>query len=173
MSADASVSVRPWSRVMRSGAIIFTEFDDATVMMDVEKGRYYELDLVGARIWRLIASGPQMAEVCETLVAEFAVAPETCGDAVQAFVEELLRLEVIRISPGYDAMEMGADDAHGSAATPPVSGNVRPRSPGAKEGRREACWAAPTIRHVSVAKTAQKTTNVNYFEATSYGPPPS
>ena len=39
--------------VARNEAIVFTEIDDIVVMMDVDEGRYYELDEIGTR-----GSGP-------------------------------------------------------------------------------------------------------------------
>ena len=64
--------------------------------MDVEEGRYYELDPVGARIWALLESAQSVAEVCEALVQAYDVSLETCHEDVRAFLEELDSLGVVR-----------------------------------------------------------------------------
>ena len=56
MDLDLSV------RVTRNEAIIFTEPDDTVMTMDVEDGRYYELDPMGARTWALLESEQSVAE---------------------------------------------------------------------------------------------------------------
>ena len=90
MSIDLS------ARIVRSEAIIFTELDDTVVMMDAEEGRYYELDPVAARVWALQESASTVAELCEVLEQEYEVAPEVCRKDVQALLEELGRLGVVR-----------------------------------------------------------------------------
>lgn len=84
------------TRLARSEAIVFTELDDTVVMMDVEEGRYYELDPVGASVWALLERAPSLAEVCDALERQYEVAPETCREDVLAFVGELGRLGVVR-----------------------------------------------------------------------------
>ena len=96
------------SRVSRSDGVVFTGLDDTVVMMDVEEGRYYELDPVGARIWALLEPGPRVAEVCGVLAGEYEVAPETCRDEVCAFLDELDRLGVVRVRPSDEAKETTA-----------------------------------------------------------------
>lgn len=168
MSTTAGEGVEPSSRVARSGAIVFSSFDDATVMMDAEIGRYYEINPVGARIWGLAESGPQVAEVLEVLAAEYEVAPDTCRDEVRAFMDELLRLEVIRIHQRDETKVVGQDGSRdpetsstsGKAAVVPRQGT----GPGAK-----LAWTTPAIRVMEVSRTeAGHLTNT--FEAPFYDP---
>lgn len=93
--------------VERNEAVAFAEIDDVVVMLDVDEGRYYELDEFGARIWAAIESGASVAAICDTLQAEYEVATEVCHRDVLNFVAEAERLGVIRIS-----------EADGGAKTP-------------------------------------------------------
>ena len=93
------MSIELSARVTRNQAIVFTELDDTIVMMDVEEGRYYELDAVGARVWALLENGPLVDEVCEAMAGEYEVAPETCRKDVLGFLEELHGLQVVRVQP--------------------------------------------------------------------------
>ena len=156
MTTATDTSIPLSSRVVRSEAIIFTELDDSVVMMDVAEGRYYELDPVGTRIWALIEPGPQVAEMCEALAAEYEVAPAVCGDDVSAFLDRLLRLAVIRIREGDD--EIANDGSPGVAAAP--SGPARPEPPAGiavprrgNEPRAKLAWSTPTIRTMAIART--------------------
>ena len=95
-SAARSV-IGPGSVVERNEAIVFTEIDGAVVMMDVDEGRYFELDEIGGRIWALIESGASVATICEALLTEYEVAADVCQRDVLEFVAEARDLGVIRI----------------------------------------------------------------------------
>ena len=152
MTTATHTNLRPSSRVGRNDAIVFTEFSDTIVMMDLEKGSYYELNPPGARIWALTESGPRVAEVCEALVAEYDVAPEACGDEVRAFLEELLRREVIRTLLRRGANEVGKD---GACDPEPflIAGDAAVLRDREKPETRLA-WTAPTIRAMAIMRTA-------------------
>ena len=62
---------------------------DATVVLNAENLRYFELSEIGARIWRLLDAGPVSIEVVvETLVHEFDVSPQHCSVSVEAFLKD-------------------------------------------------------------------------------------
>ena len=83
------------SRMQRNPEMIFTDLDDTVVMMDADKGVYYELDPVGTRIWNLLETERSVDETCELLIAEYDVAPETCHQDVLAFLEQARKLGII------------------------------------------------------------------------------
>ena len=89
--------------VERNDEMLFTEIDDSIVMMDVDKGQYYELDSVGARVWALIETGRPVAEVCDALIAEYDVEPDVCRRDVLAFIEEIAGLGIVRPRPAAPA----------------------------------------------------------------------
>lgn len=148
MNKNTNTGLEPSSRVVRSEAIDFTEIDDSVVMMDVDEGRYYELDSVGARVWSLVESGPRVAAVCEALAAEYEVDPETCRQEVRAFLDELIRLAVVRVRQPDEANGGGEnDDATGwpAAAQPQIQGESR---------SAPLSWTTPTIRVMSHRRVA-------------------
>ena len=155
MNGSTNTSIQPSSRVIRSEAIIAAEIDESVVMMDVEEGRYYELNPVGARVWALAERGPRIAEVCEALVAEYAVAPGTCHDATLAFVGELSRLGVVRMRHPDDGGEANGGIGHG----PPAAGGDLPRdlppaSPDGKPGVTDRTpWTTPSVQVMSIGHT--------------------
>ena len=147
MSTAADMSIQPTSRVVRSEAIDFAEIDDTVVMMDVDEGRYYELDAVGARVWALIECGPRLTEVCAALAAEYDVRPETCRVEVVAFLAELRRLAVV--------CERRPDEAKAAVRTTTPGGERLAAEPGRDGGGRrgELAWSTPTVRTMAIART--------------------
>ena len=87
------------SRVSRNEAIVFTDLDDAIVMMDVDEGQYYELDPVGARIWTLLEAGRSAADLCGALAVEFDVDPDTCCRDTLEFLQEASALRIVHVQP--------------------------------------------------------------------------
>ena len=150
MNPEVNGNTHPAFRVVRSEAIIFTEFEDATVMMDAEVGRYYEINAVGARVWALAESGPQVAEVCEALAAEYEVAPDRCRDEVVAFLNEMHRREVVRVLPVNGANETANEDKGDPEASPTSGRAAVPQSDGP---RAKIAWTTPLIRVMPVERT--------------------
>ena len=83
--------------VQRNAEIIFTDLDDTVVMMDAERGLYYELDPVATRIWNLLESARPVGEVCGVLAGEYDVTPEQCSDDVLGFIEEAAEMEIVGV----------------------------------------------------------------------------
>ena len=176
MNGSTNTSIQPSSRVAHSEAVVSTELDGSVVMMDMEEGRYYQLDPVGTRVWALIEPGQQVAQVCEALAAEYEVAPAVCGGDVSAFLDRLLRLAVIRIRECDD--EIANDGSPGVAAAP--SGSARPEPPAGiavprhgNEPRAKLAWTPPAVRVMSVNHTASGPQSFYQSqENPTYQPPP-
>ena len=83
--------------VERNPEIIFTDLDDTVVMMDAEKGTYFELDPVGARIWSVLENAASVTRLCDALLAEYDVTPDVCRRDVLAFLERAGALEIIKV----------------------------------------------------------------------------
>lgn len=77
------------SLITRNPSILFNDFDDGLMMMDIDSGNYFDVDSVGGRIWALLESPATLDGVCEALVAEYAVDPDVCRRETIGFIEEL------------------------------------------------------------------------------------
>lgn len=75
--------------VKRTQDIVAGEIDGETVMMSVEKGRYYGLDSIGSRIWALIEKPVKVSELVAALLPEYDVDHKTCERDVLSFLEDL------------------------------------------------------------------------------------
>ncbi len=69
------------------GHVVSRQIGGETVILNLESGTYFGLDVVGARIWQLIAEGKSVAETRATMLAEFDVAE----DVLDHDLEKLLR----------------------------------------------------------------------------------
>jgi hypothetical protein len=77
------------SLITRNPSILFNDFDDGLMMMDIDSGNYFDVDSVGGRIWALLETPATLDGICESLVAEYAVDDETCRTETIGFIEEL------------------------------------------------------------------------------------
>lgn len=83
--------------VVRNQEIIFSDMDDETVMMSIEKGEYYGVNPVGRRIWELLETPVTVSSMCDTLCNEYNVETGQCNKDALAFLAQLLQKDVIRV----------------------------------------------------------------------------
>ena len=83
--------------ILRSNELLSSDLDNETVMMDIERGDYYGLDSVGARIWALAEAPVSFSDICEKLQAEYEVSPEQCESDVTRFLGDLLERGIVRV----------------------------------------------------------------------------
>jgi hypothetical protein len=69
-----------------------------TVMLDVAGSSYYGLKDVGKVIWDHLESPISVDALCERLVTQFSVDPETCRRETTAFLETLSERGLIVVS---------------------------------------------------------------------------
>ncbi len=98
MSSEKNIDMQ--TTVVRNEDIIFSNMDDETVMMSIDKGEYYGVDPVGRRIWELMETPVKVSIMCETLNGEYNVGPEQCRKDVLAFLAQLSEKDVLKIVDG-------------------------------------------------------------------------
>lgn len=87
------------SVVVQSEEQICAEVDGEVVMMSIGQGNYYGLDSVGGRVWELIAQPRCVDDLCDQLVAEYAVDRTTCEADVLRFLEDMAEQKLIEVRP--------------------------------------------------------------------------
>ena len=92
---NRTMDLRANLTAQRNAAMLFTDLDDTIVMMDPDKGMYYELGSVGSRIWTLLETPRSVSDVCDALVEEYDVTPDVCRRDVVSFIEEAGELGII------------------------------------------------------------------------------
>ncbi len=73
--------------------------DDAVVIGRESIGEFYGVESIARRIWELLADGGKVADLCETLLKEYAVDRETCERDVLDFLNDAMSQGLIRSLP--------------------------------------------------------------------------
>lgn len=85
--------------IARNPSILFNDFDDGLMMMDIDSGNYFDIDSVGGRIWALLESPGTLDGICDSLVAEYDVVPDVCRSETVGFIEELAAKGLVTLQP--------------------------------------------------------------------------
>ena len=65
------------------------------VLLDYDRGIYYGLNPVGARVWQLLRDGSTLEEIIAQLTDEYDVAPATLEADVAALLRDLEAKELV------------------------------------------------------------------------------
>ena len=86
------------STVCRSEELLTAEIDNELVLMAVQVGNYYGLDVIAADIWRRLENPVAVAKLCEELVNEYDADSETINRDVLTLLEKLEKESLIQIT---------------------------------------------------------------------------
>lgn len=73
------------------------------VILDVERGVYFGLDGVGAKVWELLQAPVPVAEIVDRLAPQYDVARETLAADVQELLADLAGRGLIDVDPAAGA----------------------------------------------------------------------
>ena len=79
------------SMVCRHPEQVAAEMDGEVVMMNTDTGMYFALNEVASFIWDRLAEPLSLQRICDFVLAEFDVTPETCESDTRKFVESMVR----------------------------------------------------------------------------------
>ncbi len=84
---NASISINDIFK--QSEGNIVSNMGQEKVMLNVEKGKYYNLGELGGLIWEYIESPMSVKDLCETLMKEYNVEKEICEEQTLIFLNHL------------------------------------------------------------------------------------
>lgn len=87
------------SQVVAAQDQIFCNLSGEIVILSVQSGLYFGLDLVGARVWELLQQPRAVRDIVEQLLDEYDVDAERCRHDVLVLLREMRRRELIDV-PG-------------------------------------------------------------------------
>lgn len=93
-ATTASVTLE--TRLERSDDVLFQEVGGEAVLLDLASEQYFGLDPVGTRIWDLIEPGLSLADIHQSLCAEFDADAERIRDDLLALARKLLDAGLVR-----------------------------------------------------------------------------
>lgn len=97
--ARESAAMTRTSRFVRTPRVRATTAREETVLLDVERGRYYALNEVGSRIWALVCEGAAFGEIVDRVCEEYDVARERGERDADLLIRQLLSASLVRCEP--------------------------------------------------------------------------
>jgi hypothetical protein len=82
--------------IARNKDILWTELDGNVALLDVEGGRYYEVNKLGSVIWHLLEEPRLLSDVVGHIVSRFRVDQVRCEADVNNFLGTLGKRGLIR-----------------------------------------------------------------------------
>ncbi len=84
-------------KVSISKDVWFSEVGGEAVLLNTSTGKYFTLDEVGARIWKLMSQYGQLEPVYQVLLGEYDVASEKLEEDLLALADLLLEKGLLQI----------------------------------------------------------------------------
>jgi len=81
--------------IQRSADTPSASIGEALLMMSIERGQYFSLNSVAARIWEMLEQPATPDIVSHRLCEEYDVAPDVCAEQVSRFLAKLRELELV------------------------------------------------------------------------------
>ena len=85
------------SQIRATKEHILSEITSGSIIFHIPSGCYFSLNKIGTQIWKLIQEGQTIADLCDTILKEYAVTPEVCLDDLLAILEQLATKELIEV----------------------------------------------------------------------------
>ncbi|WP_088293526.1 lasso peptide biosynthesis PqqD family chaperone [Bacillus mycoides] len=84
-------------QIVQSEGNIVSDMDGEKVMLNVQKGKYYNLGETGGEIWELIKTPIMVTELVSTLLSKYNIERGDCKEQVLSFLERLFQEGLIQI----------------------------------------------------------------------------
>lgn len=91
------IKIDPDIIITKNVSMLASKIDNETVMMDVDKGKYYGMNHAGSRIWELLESPRSLLQLQTILLSEFDTTEKECLEDTKAFIIQLLEKKMVRI----------------------------------------------------------------------------
>ena len=77
--------------------VIARQVGDETVLLDLNRGTYFGLDPIGARIWELICQNLTLAAISDVIVEEYNVSREIIEKDLLKLAEDLAAQKLVQV----------------------------------------------------------------------------
>jgi hypothetical protein len=92
-------TIRPETTLSRDKEVLASHLGEETVMMDVDQGCYYGLNVTATRIWDMLAQPTTVSGLCMQLAGEFDVPSPQCEQEVLEFLRDLMSRGLVKVVP--------------------------------------------------------------------------
>lgn len=88
------------ARVRVKSSVLARPVGDQIVLLDLDSGRYFSLNAVGAFIWQHLERGEGPAAIADRLTAEYEVSAEQAAADLQELLADLVAHGLVTASDG-------------------------------------------------------------------------
>jgi hypothetical protein len=85
------------SKIVGNNTIVCNEMDGETVMMSIDLGEFYGINVIGTKIWNLLKAPIKVSEICNNLQSDYNVTQEQCEKDVLFFLNRMAEKAVVTI----------------------------------------------------------------------------
>lgn len=89
--------IKPSSIISQSSDQVSKKLDDATIIMSIEEGKYFNLNNVASRIWEIIEERCTLEKLIQQLESEFEISKGDCSRDVNELLMSLLDISLIEV----------------------------------------------------------------------------
>ena len=97
MSTAAPVEILDTSVVAISARQISSAMGAEQAILQLDSGKYFGLNPVGARVWQLAAEPRKVSEILATLLAEYEVPADRCRADLLALLQKLQAAGLVEV----------------------------------------------------------------------------
>ena len=83
--------------IVRNSELLDSEIDGEIVMMDIESGKYFGMNKIGSKIWKMIENPIKIETVCKHLLSVCKIDKATCENEVLSYLNHLHTEKLIQI----------------------------------------------------------------------------
>jgi Coenzyme PQQ synthesis protein D (PqqD) len=94
---NQSYSISRNTVVVASSDQVSSDLAGESVILNLKTSTYYGLNAVGSSVWLLIQEPKTVHDVCEAILQEYDVDPQTCERDVQTLLADLLSVQLVEI----------------------------------------------------------------------------
>jgi hypothetical protein len=85
------------SRIVQSVGNVVSDMDGEKVMLNITKGKYYNLGELGGIIWELMDTTVEVNKIITALLSEYEIEKDECEHQVLAFINSIYEEGLIQI----------------------------------------------------------------------------
>jgi Coenzyme PQQ synthesis protein D (PqqD) len=94
---NTSHSISQHTVVVASSEQVSSDLAGESVILNLKTGTYYGLNAVGSSVWLLIQEPKTVQHLCEAILQEYDVDPQTCEQDVKTLLTDLLSAQLVEI----------------------------------------------------------------------------
>lgn len=83
--------------LIKDNDVLFTSMGEDAVLLHVQRGDYYSLNRVGARLWLLTDGSKKISDLAAEITQEFDISPEEAEKDIIELAEQLAKEGLVKV----------------------------------------------------------------------------